>query len=216
MVTLLNDSENLIVESEVLLLDDFLKPEEHSQILSWIEKNQENFDESTFLVHGESVVDKDFRQSLMLKTNLDPVYDILIKSLAEYNSSLNEHFNCTVDSSQKYFCQLFASNDGAFFSPHRDNLYEADEFEKKKKATIVYYLNRSPKKFEGGELYVWDRYQDKNGKFLFEVPEQGALIEPLNNRAVVFNGDCLHEALPVSCPSKEFMDSRFCIVIMLH
>ena len=101
--------------------------------------------------------------------------------------------------------QVTASIDGSFFGVHTD----ADNDKVPKRyLTYVYYFNRQPKGFSGGELRV---YHDmlRNGKLArantFDV------VEPLHNRIVLFWARTMHEVMPVSIPSGNFADARFTV-----
>ena len=102
-------------------------------------------------------------------------------------------------------CQLTANNDGAFFGDHTDAGRNDTVL---RQLTYVYYFNRAPKGFEGGELRVYDD-QIRNGK-LARV-ETFQAIEPRHNSIVFFQAPVMHEVMPVRVPSREFRDSRFTV-----
>ena len=67
----------------------------------------------------------------------------------------------------------------------------------------VYYFNAEPKAFTGGALRL-HAIGGKNGENFVD-------IEPVRNGLLVFPAWAPHEVLPVSCPSKRFINSRFAI-----
>jgi SM-20-related protein len=87
--------------------------------------------------------------------------------------------------------QLTAHNHGHYYKIHNDNGGVATQ---QRQLTYVYYFNAVPKLFTGGELEIGARR-----------------IVPVNNTIVFFPSGCLHQVLPIECPSRSFADSRFTI-----
>ena len=101
--------------------------------------------------------------------------------------------------------QITASIDGSFFGVHTD----ADRVKVPKRyLTYVYYFNRHPKAFSGGELRVYDDVL-RNSKLA--RGETFQVIEPLHNRLVLFWARTMHEVMPVRMPSGAFGDARFTV-----
>jgi SM-20-related protein len=71
----------------------------------------------------------------------------------------------------------------------------------------VYYFHAEPKAFTGGALRLYaiggqgERYVD---------------IEPTHNSLLMFPSWAPHEVMPVRCPSRRFVDSRFAINCWVH
>ncbi|MGE4014223.1 MAG: 2OG-Fe(II) oxygenase [Alphaproteobacteria bacterium] len=95
-----------------------------------------------------------------------------------------------------------ASNDGDFYKNHVDT---GPGHYALRTISFVYYFNRQPKGFSGGELALYDT-DLATGEF--DVARRTALA-PLDNRLVLFPSAARHEILPVRCPSRDFADSRF-------
>jgi Rps23 Pro-64 3,4-dihydroxylase Tpa1-like proline 4-hydroxylase len=108
-------------------------------------------------------------------------------------------------------CQVTASTDGSYFRPHTDA--GKGTLDATRKLTYVYYFNREPKGFTGGELRVYDD-EFVNGKF--SSTDTFQLVEPRNNSIVFFNAAIMHEVVPVHVPSKDFADSRFTVNGWVH
>jgi Rps23 Pro-64 3,4-dihydroxylase Tpa1-like proline 4-hydroxylase len=70
----------------------------------------------------------------------------------------------------------------------------------------VYYFHRRPRAFTGGELRL----------YAIGDPDRFVDIEPTHNTLLVFPSWAPHEVRPVSCPTGQFMDSRFAINCWLH
>lgn len=96
--------------------------------------------------------------------------------------------------------QLTASNDGEFFRSHTDN---DEHCVGDRRLTFVYFFHREPRPFEGGELRIYDS----------EVP---TVVEARVNQIVFFPSHLTHEVTPVSCPTRQFVDSRFTFNGWLH
>jgi hypothetical protein len=99
--------------------------------------------------------------------------------------------------------QLTASGDGDFYGLHSDggpNRYSHRD------VSFVYFLQTEPGCFTGGELRLEARTLEGA---LRESTEQ--LIEPEDNRLVMFPSRRRHEILPVFVPSGEFRHSRFTV-----
>jgi len=101
--------------------------------------------------------------------------------------------------------QITASIDGSFFGVHTD----ADRVKVPKRyLTYVYYFNRQPKSFSGGELRIYDDVL-RNNKLARGDTFQ--TIEPLHNRLVLFWARTMHEVMPVRVASRAFADARFTV-----
>ena len=72
----------------------------------------------------------------------------------------------------------------------------------------VYYFHREPKAFSGGAL----RFHRFGGG---ETQDDWIDVEPEQDSLVVFPTWARHEVLRVSCPSREFADSRFAVNVWL-
>src|SRR6185437_4996741 len=99
--------------------------------------------------------------------------------------------------------ELSWCGDGGFFKMHVDTLYR-DRLANQRIMTVVYYFNKEPKAFTGGQLRLYGLGADANSS-----PQQE--IEPRFDRAVFFPAWFPHEVLPVRCGSSAFADGRFAI-----
>jgi Rps23 Pro-64 3,4-dihydroxylase Tpa1-like proline 4-hydroxylase len=101
--------------------------------------------------------------------------------------------------------QVTANNDGAYFAVHTDADYARAT---RRYLTYVYYFNRQPRPFVGGELRVYDDVL-RNNKLARASTFQ--VVEPLHNSLVFFWARAMHEVMLVGVPSKSFRDSRFTV-----
>jgi len=102
-------------------------------------------------------------------------------------------------------CQITASVDGSYFKAHTD---AGSNETYKRQFTYVYYFNREPKGFAGGELRLYDD-TIRNGKLA--ATDSFQVVEPRHNSIVFFQAAVMHEVMPVSMPSKQFRDARFTV-----
>jgi Rps23 Pro-64 3,4-dihydroxylase Tpa1-like proline 4-hydroxylase len=98
--------------------------------------------------------------------------------------------------------QLTAYNDGEYYRTHADR-DEAGLV--KRQLTFVYYFNRAPKAFDGGDLVLYDGDPAAN---LFSE-RHFTRVMPVDNRLVMFPSSAQHEVSMVHCTSKAYEDSRF-------
>jgi Rps23 Pro-64 3,4-dihydroxylase Tpa1-like proline 4-hydroxylase len=101
--------------------------------------------------------------------------------------------------------QLTAHNDGNYYKIHNDN---GSPDSATRELTYVYYFNRQPKSFSGGELLIYDSKIENN---FYVGASSYQTVQPLHNSIVFFLSRYMHEVLTVNCPSKYFANSRFTI-----
>lgn len=106
--------------------------------------------------------------------------------------------------------QITASNHGDFFRWHSDN---AQEEIATREITFVYFFHREPKRFQGGELRIYDSERREG---MYVPTENYRAIVPRQNQIVFFRSSLAHEITPVECPSGEFGDSRFTVNGWFH
>ncbi|MFK7829425.1 MAG: 2OG-Fe(II) oxygenase [Congregibacter sp.] len=185
----------------VVVIDDFLSPYEHSDLLAFALQNKALFDAGT-VARGlqaarQNLAVLDFGQqphSKLVCNRLLTWFPALLGSLAIKPFPIHQ-----VES------QLTASNDGHFYRAHLDH-DSAAEIERV--LTCVYYFSKQPAQFGGGALRIYDSLR---GPGIHSQGDSFQQVEPAPNRMVVFPSDSYHELLPVRCPSGRFEDSRFAI-----
>jgi len=104
---------------------------------------------------------------------------------------------------------LNVHNDGDFYRPHQDT---STEFAPRRLLTFVYYLHRTPRPFDGGALRVFDAalplHTETAGRWQERTWRDW---EPEHDSIVFFLPTAWHEVRPVTCPSKQYADSRFAV-----
>ena len=98
--------------------------------------------------------------------------------------------------------QLTAYNDGEYYRTHADR-DEAGLV--RRQLTFVYYFNRTPKAFDGGDLLLYDG--DAAAGLFSE--KHFARVTPDDNRLILFPSSAQHEVSMVRCPSRAYENSRF-------
>jgi SM-20-related protein len=103
--------------------------------------------------------------------------------------------------------ELVAHGDGAFYKRHIDTQTAPDRDVRRSRAlSAVYYFHTEPKAFSGGALRL---HGIGDGAGFVD-------IEPVRNSLLVFPSWAPHEVMPVHCPSRRFIDSRFAINCWIH
>ncbi len=103
--------------------------------------------------------------------------------------------------------ELVAHGDGAFYSRHIDTFTgeaEGANSARQRLISAVLYLHALPKAFSGGALRLYALGRTATIADFVD-------IEPQHNSLVAFPSWIPHSVERVSCPSKNFMDSRFAI-----
>lgn len=185
--------------SPYLVLENFIDPAVHAELLKFVLVREKHFMPSSV-----STSDADYRRSQVLHDF--PQFAGLFRDRARsLQPRLAATFGMGTFPVGDIECQLTASNDGDFFKLHNDN-GSPDTLERE--ISYVYYFNNEPKSFTGGEFRIYNS-RIANGRY--ECGEAAAVLEPKNNSILFFPSHCHHEVLPVRCPSKRFIDSRFTV-----
>ena len=145
-------------------------------------------------------LDNDRRQSGLQKP--EGIEEILKPSLERTLNSLGGELSMPLESIRTMRFSLVFSQDGDHANVHRDDAGRGG-------LTCVYYLTRTPKPFEGGELLLFDtdnlaRSWDTN---------RFTTVHPVNNRLVVFPSYGYHQVTPIRLKSRDPMDARIAIPV---
>jgi SM-20-related protein len=188
-----------IIPSPVWRVSDFLSPTEHQRLLDWTIAQ-----EAEFLPSTTSTQAIDYRKSLVLYT----LPDIELLFGDKIRAALPQVFDQLAIAPfqpSQIETQLTAHNDGHFYRIHNDN---GSPDTRTRVLTYVYYFHHQPKAFSGGELRLYDSYLRNN---TYVQAESHQTLEPLDNTILFFPSHAMHEVLPIACPSRRFLDSRFTI-----
>ena len=188
-----------LVRHRVVQLDGFLSASE----VAWL--TELTFaSESRFVPARVSDARADYRQALMLGAPHE-LWQLMTGKIRAVMLDVMGQLRMGRFMVGNIDCQITASVDGCYFKQHTDA--GANETIKRQ-LTYVYYFNREPKGFTGGELRIYDDII-RNGKLA--ATDSFQLIEPRHNSIVFFQAAVMHEVMPVSMPSKQFRDARFTV-----
>jgi SM-20-related protein len=188
-----------IIRHPVAIIDNFLPDAEWRHLLARVLGSEDRFNPSQ--THDRR---SDYRHSLVMNPPPDlvrPVVDRVRHVMPQVLPALKVR-PIVVGVVE---AQITASIDGSFFGVHTDADYAKVP---KRHLTYVYYFNRQPKGFSGGELRIYDDVLRNNKLGRAETFE---VIEPLHNRVVFFWARVMHEVMPVQVPSRAFGDARFTV-----
>jgi SM-20-related protein len=187
-----------VIRHAIAVIADFLPDDEWQSLLGQVLASEARFRPS-----GTHDARADYRQSLVLNPPVDLVRPVVdrVRSLMPQVLPVLRVSPIVVGAVE---AQITASVDGSFFGVHTD----AGRDVPKRHLTYVYYFNRAPKGFTGGELRVYDDVV-RNGKLA--RAESFQMIDPVHNRIVLFWAKAMHEVMPVRVPSRAFADARFTV-----
>ena len=198
--TLLDTStESKTIPSPYALINDFLSATQLSELLCYSVNKQADFVPTT-----NSANDPNYRRSLYL-TKFPEFSELIIKLVRKITPKIIAHLNINNFEIGQIESQMTAHNHGNYYKIHNDN---GSPDSATRVLTYVYYYNREPKPFTGGELVIYDS-KIENGYSVAATSRK--VILPTNNTIIFFPSHCMHEVLPVNCPSEYFADSRFTI-----
>ncbi|MEZ2320796.1 MAG: 2OG-Fe(II) oxygenase [Microcoleus sp.] len=180
-------------------IENFLTASEKNKLIKYVLAK-----ESEFVSTSTSTKAEDYRRSMVLHS-FPEFSQLMINRIKAILPDVLRKLNLPSFSVGDIEAQLTLHNDNNYYKLHNDSgsPETATRF-----FTYVYYFNREPKAFTGGELQIYDSKIENN---FYVAADSFKTVEPRNNSIVFFLSRYMHEVLPVSCPSKAFADSRFTI-----
>jgi len=192
----------------VFVKQNFLSKQELRELTRYVLEHERDFTPSSVIPYEhEPAEDLSYRRSLVLY-NLDDYTTIFRERLFGLLPEVLEAFDREAFPIANVDVQLTASNDGDFFKVHQDNSSVDPVDVSLREISYVYYFYSKPKAFTGGELKL---YNSKNGEVQDSQKKKSATITPRQNTLVLFPSSYDHEVLPVKCPSRKFINSRFTV-----
>lgn len=188
-----------VLISNFVQVDQFLHPDEQRSLLNFAIQQ-----ESAFVDTNTATGDRNHRQSLVLY-QFPEFSQLITKRLQAVMPQVFANLKLAPFPVTQIESQLTAHNDGHYYRLHNDNGSPDTAL---RELTYVYYFNREPKAFSGGELKIYDSRIENN--FLVRA-DSSRLVEPRNNSIVFFPSCYMHEVLPIQCPSRQFAHSRFTV-----
>jgi Rps23 Pro-64 3,4-dihydroxylase Tpa1-like proline 4-hydroxylase len=185
--------------SRYAAIDNFLTPAENQQLFDYVCQKQADFVPTTTSTNADN-----YRRSLVLHS-FPEFRELIVNKIQKLIPDVWAKLNMEPFPIGQIESQLTMHNDGNFYKVHNDN---GSPDTATRILTYVYYFNREPKAFSGGDLVIYD--SKIQGKY-YVKGDTFKTVEPRNNVIVFFHSRYMHEVLPVRCDSKEFADSRFTI-----
>ena len=188
-----------VIPSPYALIDDFLSASQLNDLLRYTINKQPDFLPTT-----NSASDPNYRRSFYL-AHFPEFSDLMVNLVRKISPQIIKHLDIKDFAIGQIESQMTAHNHGNYYKVHNDN---GSPDCASRILTYVYYYYREPKSFTGGELVIYDS-KIENGYSV--AADSRKVIQPTNNTIIFFPSHCMHEVLPVSCPSEYFADSRFTI-----
>jgi SM-20-related protein len=186
------------------VLPDFLQPAEVESLLAHVAARQSAFAATRVGPANNGRIDPALRVSASLK-DLGEFKALLKARLRGMAEALIADLRVSPFVTTSIELELVAHGDGAFYRRHIDTGW-GTERPQIRVISGVYYFHRQPQGFAGGALRL----------HAIGDPDRCLDVEPVHNTLVVFPSWAPHEVRPVSCPSGQFMDSRFAINCWLY
>jgi Rps23 Pro-64 3,4-dihydroxylase Tpa1-like proline 4-hydroxylase len=198
-----------LLAARYVQLTDFLSASEHRRLLEHTLAHQAAFHESGLVGReGEDVLDYGVRKSRTLSgAALDEVWPMLDRRLRAILPAVRKELGIAWFRLDNVERQLTAHGSGGFFAPHVDT---GHPIAANRRISCVYYFHASPRRFEGGELRLYDTWITPSGS---TAAGTRTTLPPTDNSIVFFPSDTFHEVCPVRCASDAFDDSRFTMTI---
>ena len=185
--------------SRYALVNNFFTAAENQQLLDYVCQKQAEFVPTSTSTNADN-----YRRSLVLHS-FPEFRELIVNKIHKLIPDVLSKLKMQPFTIGEIESQLTMHNDGNFYKIHNDN---GSPDTATRVLTYVYYFNREPKAFSGGDLVIYD--SKINGKYYVKA-DTFKTVEPRNNVIVFFHSRYMHEVLPVKCDSKEFTDSRFTI-----
>lgn len=185
-----------------VLIDDFLPTARHREALEFALARRAQFERA--MVGGDDHEWKVEPQARIAQAayDIDPLRQWFVPLVQARLPEILPRLGVAPFEAGDVELQLTAYNDGEYYRTHADR----DEGGLvKRQLTFVYYFNRSPKTFEGGDLALYD--SDVSAGLFSE--RHFTKVAPVDNRLLVFPSSAQHEVLMVRCASGAYEDSRF-------
>ena len=188
-----------LVRHSIVQLEAFLTSAELAWLMELTFKAEQRFRPSRL-----SSYRADYRHSLMISAPYE-VSQLIAGKIRAIMPEVMPRLRIDAFAVGNIDCQITANVDGSYFKAHTDAGFDGPV---KRQLTYVFYFNREPKGFSGGELRIYDDTL-RNGKFA--AAESFQVVEPRHNSIVFFPAAVMHEVMPVIVPSKQFRDARFTV-----
>jgi SM-20-related protein len=194
----------------VAIFDEFLVAQEWRALVDFTLSHAGQFCATEVIgSNGQGRLDHSYRRSRVI-FDLGPFHQFFADRLLTVLPHVLLRLSYPAFPVSQMEIQLTGTNNGEYFRVHTDNDHGQVAG---RTLTFVYFFHREPRGFNGGALRLYDT-ADNNGTATRLGPYRD--IYPEQNQVVFFNSSCLHEIIPVGCPSGDFADSRFTVNGWFH
>ena len=183
-------------------VSDFLSGDELDRVWEHVRRKHAEFSPAKV---GEAGLDQKLRISMLLyEEDLDDLAPWFLAGVEARLAELWPRLLMEPVPITRREIQLTRHMDGAFFKVHTDT--GDDSGPEVRAITFVYYFCRLPKRFEGGDLLLFDTDVEEG------QPSMGfTRLSPDHNSLLLFPSRFFHQVTPVHCDSDEFEHGRFTI-----
>jgi Rps23 Pro-64 3,4-dihydroxylase Tpa1-like proline 4-hydroxylase len=191
---------------------DFLSSADHAYLLEHTLASEADFKDSGVITdEGKGAVDHEARKSRTLHgPGLERVWHLFERRIRAMLPYVRQQLNMPWFALGHMERQLTVHGSGGFFAPHVDTGHPIAE---KRRISGVYYFNRNPRRFRGGELRLYDTWITPDGT---TGAATSTTLEALDNSIVFFPSDSFHEVCAVQAESSDFGGGRFTVTIWFH
>lgn len=193
-----------VVRHALLQQDDFLPEDEVAGLIDRVFAAEKDF-----MPSGVSDSKTDYRHSFVLNPP-DEISRGVVGRIRAVMPEVIPRLKMAPFPVKEIECQVTANTDGSYFRVHTDSGVNETV---RRQFTYVYYFNRQPKGFTGGDLLIYDDVI-RNGKLARTDSFQR--VAPRHNSIVFFQAAVMHEVTKVEVPSKAFRDARFTVNGWIH
>ncbi|MDJ0642752.1 MAG: 2OG-Fe(II) oxygenase [Erythrobacter sp.] len=187
------------------IFDDFLGPKLSGELLAFALANEAGFEPSIVYNRESAGVRRESRNSLRFGGDWKPLKRAFRAEIEARIEEVVRGAGAGEFRPDQMEIELVANRDGGHFIRHIDTQTKVADRTTDRIVSAVYYLNREPKAYSGGELIMHAL-----------IGEERLLIEPKHDRLVVFTSMAPHEVNRTAVPGDAFADARFSINCWLH
>jgi len=187
-----------------IIIKDFLTKDEQDILWSEIKENESKFSAGLYKKDGKDEVHDDIKKNLGFEvSDIYPrILDSSIRSMFYYRIFQNEEIQEIIKNAKSPIYNLlrFTTSDRTkvsvyqnedFYDWHQDSINQG-------LLTVLYMMNKEPKKFTGGDFMIkWDNIEKS-------IPFE-------NNTILIFPRDTPHKVKKIKMESDDFYDKRFTI-----
>ena len=140
--------------AQCVVLDEFLAPQELDELVNYALQHEAEFQSSAVVSPSgdPGTLDYSHRRSRVLM-DLGKHEQVILERIRGVLPSVLERLGVEEFPITNVEAQITASNDGDFFGAHCD---DSQELIASRRITFVYFFQREPRPFEGGELRLHD------------------------------------------------------------